>query len=86
MMTFVSMLMTAFNVYELLIIIRVFMSWINPNPYNPIVSFIADLTDPFLGAIERFMPQVLLSPLNFSPIVAILLLGLIKQAVFNLLI
>lgn len=75
----------AFNVYEFMIIIRVFMSWVNPNPYSPIVTFIIDLTDPFLGLIEKIMPRALLAPLNFTPIVALLLLGFLQRIIFMIL-
>lgn len=81
MNSLVSVLLTAINVYELIIIIRVFMSWVNPNPYSAPVKFITDLTDPFLGSLERLMPQFLLAPLNFTPIVAIFVLGILKQLI-----
>lgn len=85
MTTLVSALMTAVNVYEIIIIIRVFMSWVNPNPDSPPVRFVLDLTDPYLGFLEGFMPRALLAPLNFTPIVALLLLGLLKQIIFAVL-
>lgn len=81
MSSLVSILLTAINVYELIIIARVLLSWINPNPYSAPVRFVTDLTDPFLGFLERFMPSFLLAPLNFTPIVAILLLGLLQQII-----
>ncbi len=76
----------AFRLYEVILFVRIFLSWTNLNPYNSkIVRFLSDLTDPLLAQIERFMPQALLMPLNFSPIVAILLLSVVESVVLRLL-
>ena len=42
--------------YMWLIIIRAFLSWVNPDPYNPIVSFLYQVTEPVLYRIRRFLP------------------------------
>lgn len=76
----------AFGVFEMLIIARVLMSWINPNPHSPIVRFVSDITDPLLSRIERLMPQALLYPLNFTPIVALLFLSFVQRLIFSLLV
>lgn len=76
----------AFSLYEVLILIRVFMSWLPINPYSRFATFVRDLTDPFLGFIERFMPGVLLSPLNFSPIIALVLLSFGERLIIRLLV
>lgn len=83
--TLMSVIRAAFGVFEMLIIARVLMSWFNPNPHSPVVRFIADITDPLLGRIEKLMPQALLYPLNFTPIVALLLLSLMQRLIFSLL-
>ncbi|MEE0435930.1 MAG: YggT family protein [Peptococcaceae bacterium] len=76
----------AFRLYEVILFVRIILSWTNLNPYNSkIVRFLSDLTDPLLAQIERFMPQALLMPLNFSPIVAILLLSVVESVVLRLL-
>lgn len=75
----------AFGLYELLILVRVFMSWLPINPYSRFATFVRDLTDPFLGLIERYMPAALLSPLNFSPIIALMLLSFAERLIMRLL-
>ena len=45
----------------------------------------SDLTDPFLAKIEQYMPQALLAPLNFSPIVAFLILSVAESIILRLL-
>ena len=66
--------------YEVLI--RVVISWINPDPHNPIVQFLRGVTDPAIEAVRRIVPSFLWSTgLDFTPLILILLL----QAVIMLL-
>lgn len=69
----------AFRLYEFILIGRVLLTWTNISPYNnKIAKFLCDLTDPFLEKIEKYMPEMLLYPLNFSPIVAFLILSVVE--------
>ena len=60
----------ALSIYMWLIIIRALISWVNPDPYNPIVRFLISVTEPVLDPIRRRLP--LMGGIDFSPIVAIL--------------
>ena len=76
----------AFRLYEFILLARIFLTWTNISPYNSkIARFLCDLTDPFLGKIEQYMPRALLAPLNFSPIVAFLLLSVVESLLYRLL-
>lgn len=67
------------NLYMWVIIIRAFVSWIRPDPYNPIVQFLYRVTDPFLNVIRRYLPQSLWSTgIDFSPLVGILLIVVVR--------
>lgn len=55
-----------------LILIRALLSWVNPDPYNPIVRFLYKTTEPILEPIRRILPLGLRSGLDISPIVAFL--------------
>jgi YggT family protein len=59
------------QLYMYVIIIRAILSWINPDPYNPIVRFIYSITDPVLYAIRRRLP-VFFGGIDFSPWVVVL--------------
>ncbi|MCA9400779.1 MAG: YggT family protein [Candidatus Omnitrophica bacterium] len=54
-----------------LILIRALISWVNPDPYNPIVQFIHRATEPILFPIRRFMPSM---AIDISPIIAFFLI------------
>ncbi|MEC4673299.1 MAG: YggT family protein [Nitrospirota bacterium] len=62
-----------------LIIIRVLISWVNPDPWNPIVQFLTRATDPFLSIIRRRIG--VLGGFDVSPIVAILIIMFMQYAV-----
>jgi YggT family protein len=62
------------NLYMWIIIARAVISWVNPDPYNPIVRFLYSITDPVLLAIRRRLP-LSFGGIDFSPIVVILVIG-----------
>ena len=64
-----------FTIYVWLIVIRVLLSWINPNPYSPVMRFLAKASDPVLNRARRIFPLTL-GGLDFSPVLAILVLHL----------
>ncbi len=68
-------------VYNLIIFARVIASWIVQNPYNPIYRFLFSMTEPILGPIRRMMPNM---GLDFSPIVAYLLLNIAQRILASL--
>jgi YggT family protein len=60
----------ALNIYMWLIIARAILSWVNPDPYNPIVRFLYNVTEPVLGYLRRRVP-VVLGGLDLSPLIVI---------------
>lgn len=59
------------NIYMYIIIGRAIISWVNPDPYNPIVRFLNSVTEPVLYRIRRKLP-LFFGGMDFSPIVVIL--------------
>ena len=59
------------NLYMWVIIARALLSWVNPDPYNPIVRFLYNVTEPVLYAIRRRVP-VFFGGIDFSPMLVIL--------------
>lgn len=59
------------NFYMWVVVARAVLSWVNPDPYNPIVRFLASVTDPVLYAIRRRVP-LFFGGIDFSPMVVIL--------------
>jgi YggT family protein len=61
-----------------IIIARAVISWVNPDPYNPIVRFLYNITDPVLLAIRRRLP-LSFGGIDFSPIVVILVIIFLQR-------
>ncbi len=57
--------------YMWVIIGRAVISWVNADPYNPIVRFLYDITEPVLGRIRRVLP-VSMGGIDFSPVILII--------------
>ena len=81
---------TLLYVYLVLIFIRILMSWIPRMPYNrylaAVLTFVSDVTDPYLNLFRRFIPPVRLGPgaLDLSPIVGTFVLLIVGGFVVNL--
>lgn len=69
-----DMLLTA---YLWIIIIRALISWVNPDPWNPIVQFLQRVTEPVLAPIRRRLPAWR-TGIDLSPLVAILAIYFVK--------
>jgi len=61
------------TIYMWLIIIRALISWVNPDPYNPIVRFLYRATEPVLYQVRRLIPMRGFG-LDLSPIIVILVI------------
>lgn len=59
-----------------LILVRALISWVNPDPFNPIVQFLRNTTEPILNPIRRFLPYM---AIDISPIIAFLLIIFLQQ-------
>ena len=66
----VDFLLTA---YMWVIIGRAVISWVNADPYNPIVRFLYEITEPVLGRIRRVIP-VSMGSIDFSPVIVIVII------------
>jgi YggT family protein len=65
------------TIYMWIVIIRALISWVSPNPYNPIVQFLYRATEPVLWRVRRLLPIGGLG-IDFSPIIVILAIYFLK--------
>jgi YggT family protein len=75
-----TILDTVLWLYMWVIIIRALVSWVNPDPWNPIVQFLQRATDPVLYQIRKRLGMGSMG-FDFSPIIAILLIMFLQIAV-----
>ena len=69
-----SVLSVILTVLYWLILIRALISWVNPDPYNPVVQFLNKTTEPILYPIRKMMPVQLGIGIDISPIIAFLII------------
>ncbi len=61
------------------ILIRVLLSWVNPDPYNAIVQFLYKVTEPILYPIRKMLPSNWKIGIDLSPVIAVLLIIFFKD-------
>ncbi len=66
------------EIYFWIIIIAAVVSWVNPDPYNPVVRFLYRATEPALRPIRRVIGNRL-GPLDISPLVVILIITFVQK-------
>lgn len=59
-----------------MILIRVLLSWVNPDPYNFIVQLLYKITEPVLRPLRNILPMM---PIDISPIIAFLAIIFIRS-------
>ena len=58
----------AFSIYIFIVIARALISWVSPDPYNPIVRFLHNATDPVLYRLRNLIPFCGREALIFHPL------------------
>jgi YggT family protein len=79
----VELICVALWVYGIILLIRIILSWVTmagstPQSLGPIIRVIYELTEPVLGFFRRIIPPI--GPLDISPIVVFLILGLLQNS------
>lgn len=68
--------------YFWIIIARAILSWVNPDPYNPIVRFLHRVTEPVLRPIRYRLPTIAMG-LDLSPVVVLLAIKIVEWVVVD---
>lgn len=69
------------QILQVLILVRVVMSWVAPTSRNPLVEFVATVTDPILKPIQALLPRT--GPVDFSPMIALFLIYLLQNLLYS---
>lgn len=69
------------TVYMYILIARAILSWVNPDPYNPIVSFLYRATEPVLYRVRRVLPDM--GGLDLSPLLVLLAIFFLQKFVVS---
>ena len=90
MYTVATVVSTLIQVYEFLLLIRVLLSWINVDPYrpvidHPVVDILQRITDPVLAPLRRLIPPVG-GAVDISPVVALIILEVLRRILVSVLV
>ena len=69
------------NIYFWIVVIAAVLTWVRPDPYNPIVRTLRLLTEPVFYRVRKWLPFTYTSGLDFSPVVVLLAIELINRIV-----
>lgn len=86
LMAVVSVLSTLLNLYFWIVIIAAVITWVRPDPYNPIVRALRIMTEPVFYYVRKWMPFTYRAGIDFSPVVVLLAIQLVNQIVVRSLI
>ncbi len=70
------------NLYSWVIIAAALITWVSPDPRNPIVMFLRQVTEPVLAPVRRLLPPWKTGGLDFSPLIVIIAIQFVERVVF----
>lgn len=83
---FAKILHLLINLYTFVVGIAVLLSWVNPDPHNPIVKLFSQLTYPVFRLVRRVLPRFFFrSAIDFTPMIVLFVLILLDTVVVQLL-
>lgn len=81
--SFLSLVILLLNIYIWIVIIAAIISFVNADPYNPIVQFIRKATEPIFSFLRQKLPFIVVSGIDLSPLLLIfginILIGILSQ-------
>ncbi len=80
----ITLISYLFNALTLLLVARALLSWFDPGMRSSVGKILVDITEPLLGPIRRMIPSA--GGLDFSPIIAIILLQFVERIVLQALV
>nr|WP_082198642.1 YggT family protein [Campylobacter mucosalis] len=83
-MAIAEIVSTVINIYVWVIIISALISWVRPDPYNPVVQLLMRLTEPVYSFIRKFVPTVF-GGIDLAPVIVLLALKFIDLFFIKLL-
>lgn len=84
LITLIEFILFLLGIYKWIVIAAVLITWVNPDPYNPIVRFLRQVTEPLFCRVRRNLPFVAQGGFDFSPIVVIFAIILVQRFLANL--
>jgi len=81
---FVDVILYALHALQWIVIIAALVSWVSPDPRNPIVRFLWAVTEPMFRPFRRLVPPSRTGGIDLSPLFVLLLIYLVSRFVARL--
>lgn len=75
-----GLIVTIIKLYEIVLIVRIVLTWIPHNRYNQAIQVLYKITEPVLAPVRKVIPPIM--GMDFSPIVVFIGLGFLKRMMF----
>ncbi len=75
--SFIQLVDLFLTIYIWIIIARAIISWVNPDPYHPLVRFLYRVTEPVLAPVRRIIPPI--AGIDISPVIVIFVIFFIQN-------
>jgi YggT family protein len=74
------------EIYAYVIIAAALLSWVSPDPRNPIVMFLRQITEPVLAPVRRLLPPWKTAGLDLSPVIVLIAIQFVERVILPTLI
>jgi len=78
LVTFIGWLL---NLYSWVIIAAALITWVSPDPRNPIVQFLHRITEPVLAPVRRLLPPWKTGGLDLSPLIVLIAIQFVERVI-----
>ena len=79
LITLADFIKFALTIYLYIVIARALLSWVNPDPYNPIVRFLYQVTEPVFSRVRRWFPWTAMGGIDFAPMLILLVIFFLQS-------
>ena len=79
-----NLILTILFLYKWIIIISALLSWVQPDPYNPIVQMLYRLTEPVYSFVRRYIPTII-GGIDLAPMILLFFIMFLEIFLSNLL-
>lgn len=85
MIELISLIFKLLDIYSFLLLIRVMLSWFPIDPYNSVVQFLYNITEPVLRPLRTVVSFGGMG-IDFSPVIAVFIIQIIKKILISLIV
>ena len=74
-----TILSQVLRLYSFVILIAVLLSWVSPDPFNPVVRFLRSATEPIFAWVRQHLPFANIGMLDLSPLIVLIAIQLLQM-------